>query len=185
MPRPKPATKRKLPAVTYGPRIPAPPPVPENSIFTIRPYRWHSQWVFDDPERGLVREPFVGGTDDIVTEAVAKFGLANAMMPGVGFVAIFSAQPFPGAMVTLEWVRPWHDGNIYRWKETGMEGYQCPALLRYFRTPPKAIYVQVKAVPGVGQDVPAPDGGDEMVPEPKRRPLPPLPPGYHLVEGDR
>ena len=32
----------------------------KNSIFVIKPYKWEMMWVFDDPNVGLVKEPFVG-----------------------------------------------------------------------------------------------------------------------------
>ena len=41
-----------------------------NSIFVIKPYKWEGFWVFDDPSVGLVKEPFVGGADSIIDEAV-------------------------------------------------------------------------------------------------------------------
>lgn len=31
----------------------------KNSIFVIEPYSWEGLWVFDDPNPGLVKEPFV------------------------------------------------------------------------------------------------------------------------------
>jgi len=35
----------------------------KNSIFVIKPLKWKTKWVFDDPNVGLDREPFVGGAD--------------------------------------------------------------------------------------------------------------------------
>lgn len=34
-----------------------------NAIFVIAPYKWEGMWVFDDPQVGLHREPFVSGAD--------------------------------------------------------------------------------------------------------------------------
>jgi hypothetical protein len=34
---------------------------------------------------------------------------------------------------------------VYRWPDKGMEGWLCPALLRYFSEAPAKLYVQVKA----------------------------------------
>jgi hypothetical protein len=112
----------------------------KNSIFAIRPYKWEGLWVFDDSAVGLVREPFVGGADTIID--VATRHIPDA---GPGFLALFSASSFPGAQMVLEWVREEGGGNVYRWPENGMEGWLCPALLRYFERAPEKLYVQVKA----------------------------------------
>jgi hypothetical protein len=115
----------------------------KNSIFVIKPYRWEGLWVFDDPSAGLVREPFVGGADTMIDVATANIPHADQ-----GFVAVFSAGYFPDARIVLEWVREEGGGNIYRWPEKGMEGWLCPALLRYFPSPPEKLYVQVKPAGG-------------------------------------
>jgi hypothetical protein len=44
----------------------------------------------------------------------------------------------------LEWRRADSDGNWYHSPEFNLEGWLCPALLRYFERAPRAIYVQVK-----------------------------------------
>ena len=113
----------------------------KNSIFVIKPYKWSGLWVFDDPAVGLVHEPFVGGADTMID--VATEHLPNA---GRGFLAVFSASRFPGAQIVLDWVREEAGGNVYCWPEKGMEGWLCPALLRYFERAPEKLYVQVKAV---------------------------------------
>ena len=112
----------------------------KNSIFVIKPYKWENMWVFDDPAVGLVREPFVGGADTMIDRATAH--IPNASQ---GFIAVFSAGYFPDAQIVLEWVREEGGGNVYCWAEKEMEGWLCPALLRYFPDPPGKLYIQVKA----------------------------------------
>ena len=112
----------------------------KKSIFVIKPYKWEGMWVFDDPAFGLVREPFVGGADTIIDVATAHIPNANK-----GFLAVFSASYFPDAQIVLEWAREDGGGDIYRWKDKEMEGWLCPALLRYFSEPPTKLYIQVKA----------------------------------------
>jgi hypothetical protein len=112
----------------------------KNSIFAIKPYKWEGLWVFDDPNVGLVKEPFVGGADTMIDVATAH--LPNAAK---GFVAVFSAGYFPDTQIVLERVREEGGGNVYRWQEKGMEGWLCPALLRYFDEPPAKLFIQVKA----------------------------------------
>src|SRR5215472_17581929 len=111
-----------------------------NSIFVIKPYKWEGLWVFDDPDVGLVKEPFVGGADTMIDVATAQ--IANAEK---GFLAIFSASYSPDAQIFLEWVREDGGGNVYRWADKGMEGWLCPALLRYFEQALAKLFVQVKA----------------------------------------
>jgi hypothetical protein len=111
-----------------------------NSIFVIKPYKWEGMWVFDDPNVGLVKEAFVGGTDTIIDHATAH--ILNASK---GFLVVFSAGYFPDAHIILEWVREDGGGNVYRWKEQEMEGWLCPALLKYFARPPQKLYIQVRA----------------------------------------
>ena len=108
----------------------------KNSIFVIKPYKWEGMWVFDDPNVGLVKEPFVGGADMMIDVATAHIPNASR-----GFIAVFSAGY---ARIVLEWVREEGGGNIYRWAEKDIEGWLCPALFRYFDRAPEKIYVQVK-----------------------------------------
>lgn len=114
-----------------------------NQLFAIKPYRWEGLWVFDAPERGLVREPLVAGIPEMIEQATQQAGIANADQ---GFVALFSKDPFPGADIVLHWVRGGETGDYYAW--AGLEGWLCPALLKYFPTPPRTIYVQVRAAEG-------------------------------------
>jgi hypothetical protein len=105
----------------------------------IHPYRYEGLWVFDDAATQLVREPFVGGMDLILDRITA--GIPDAAR---GFTIVFSAIPFPGHEHVLKWLREEMGGNTYRHVATGMEGWLCPALLKYFDTPPKTIYIQIK-----------------------------------------
>ncbi len=110
-----------------------------NSIFVIKPYKWHGMWVFDDPNVGLVQEPFVGGADTMIDRATDHIPNANE-----GFVAVFSASYFPDAQIVLDWRREESGGNVYHWPEREMEGWFCPALLKYFKKAPERLYIQVK-----------------------------------------
>ena len=113
-----------------------------NSIFVIKPYRALGLWVFDDEARGLVQEPFVGGTDTLIDLATQDF-----VSPDAGFAMLFSDSEFPGATLKLTWVRPELSGNVYHCDALGENGWLCPALLKYFSSPPANIYVQLKPLP--------------------------------------
>src|SRR5436305_1955620 len=91
------------------------------------------------PAVGLVQEPFVSGIPEMIDAAVRDIPDARQ-----GFVAVFSAGPFPGAQITLERTRAETGGTWYRWAQTGQEGWLCPALFRYFETAPEKLYIQVK-----------------------------------------
>ena len=108
-----------------------------NSIIAIHPYKAHGTWVFDDPSVGLRQEPFVSGADTIIDRLVADIPDAER-----GFTLVFSAQPFPGFQAEFEWRRAEMGGNWYYSRDAGMEGWLCPALLKYFASAPGKIYAQ-------------------------------------------
>jgi hypothetical protein len=116
-----------------------------NSIFVIEPYEWKGMWVFDDADRGLVKEPFVAGADTMIE--TAALGLLGRK---TDFVMVFSSVPFPGNQIALQWLRHEHGGDVYKSLTPGMmegeECWLCPALRLYFtEDAPKYIYVQLKA----------------------------------------
>jgi hypothetical protein len=114
-----------------------------NVINVIQPYWYLDMWVFDDPRVGLSAEPFVGGADTMIDRVTS--GIADARS---GFNMIFSGQPFPGHEFRLTWRREEGDGNVYYSADLDMEGWLCPALLRYFDDRPSEIYVQIKPTAG-------------------------------------
>jgi hypothetical protein len=99
-------------------------------------------WVFDDPRVGLVQEPFVSGADTMIDRIVADLPDAEH-----GFLLIFSNAPFPGHQYRLDWQREDGNGNWYYAAQLEMEGWLCPALLRYFSEPPKQLFIQIKNRP--------------------------------------
>lgn len=108
-----------------------------NSIMVISPYRYSGTWVFDDPAAGLTREPFVAGVPEMIDVLVADIPDADQ-----GFRLTFSAQEFPGFEKKLTWTRSDGTGNFYRLDDPEMEGWICPALLRYYTAAPPEIYVK-------------------------------------------
>ncbi len=136
-----------------------------NSITAIYPYQIGTLWVFDDPAVDLREEAFVAGIDKIMD-------LMTAHIPNAkdGFRLLFSANPFPGANVVMEHIekdRQTHwpatkwmkktfipviqRGDWYRHAETGMEGWLCPALLKYFDNAPTHIYVKLEVDEGAAE----------------------------------
>ena len=108
-----------------------------NSLIVIAPYKHLGMWVFDDQRVGLIQEPFVGGADEIID--VWTHDIPNAEK---GFRLIFSDSPFPGSDLKLEWRRPELSGNIYYCSAFDKEGWLCPALLKYFDSPPMELHAK-------------------------------------------
>ena len=106
----------------------------------INPYKFSGQWVFDDDDTGLVKEPFVAGIDVMIDKLVS--GLNK---PSDGFLLIFSGSEFPSYDIKLEWRREDCGGNWYWCEEYSMEGWLCPALFKYFDVAPKEIFAKAKA----------------------------------------
>ena len=113
-----------------------------NVINVIAPYRYLDMWVFDDPRVGLEAEPFVGGADTMIDRVTAHIPNADK-----GFIMVFSQTPFPDHQFRLEWRREERGGNMYHSQELEIEGWLCPALMRYFDAVPSEIYVQIKPKP--------------------------------------
>ena len=112
---------------------------PAKPIFMILPYRLMDCWVFDDEERGLYQEPFVGTTNEILDRMVSDKRIHNG---GKKFRMFFSEFAFAKFDYALVWSRTQNGGNVYL-SSFGMEGWLCPALLKYFPSAPKILYVKV------------------------------------------
>lgn len=110
-----------------------------NSILVIHPYQYQGTWVFDDPQVGLVQEPFVAGADVIIDRMVEKIPNASA-----GVTMLFSDQRFPGAQYEFVWRREEFAGNWYYSPKFDLEGWLCPALFKYFDKAPERLYVEVR-----------------------------------------
>lgn len=109
-----------------------------NAILVIAPY-WHAgTWVFDDPDRGLVKEPFVSGIPEMIDELVRDIPDARA-----GFRLLFSATPFPGHQSVFARHRSEFGGTWYR-GGAGAEGWLCPALFKYFDEAPAELYAKAE-----------------------------------------
>lgn len=110
-----------------------------NAIMVFTPYWYNGTWVFDDSAVGLRREPFVAGVPEMIDVLVKDIPDAKA-----GFRLLFSANPFPGSQKKLTWVRGDSVGNSYRLDNPPMEGWLCPAMFKYYKAPPKTIYIKVE-----------------------------------------
>jgi hypothetical protein len=110
-----------------------------NAMMVITPYWYNGTWVFDDPAVGLRREPFVAGVPQMIDVLVGDIPDAKD-----GFRLLFSTNPFPGYQKKLTWVRGDSGGNYYKLDSPPMEGWICPAMFKYYKAPPKVIYVKAE-----------------------------------------
>ena len=109
-----------------------------NSIFSIRPYRYSGMWVFDDDRVGLVKEPFVEGMPEIIDYILAQKGL-----PQTSFNLLFSATELPNPDAVLIKDEPFAGGTWYEHQKTDMRGWLCPALFLYFKNAPERLYLKI------------------------------------------
>ena len=90
-----------------------------------------------------MQEPFISGVDVLIDRALEAKGIKNGEN---GFRLIFSAGQFPGLDFMLKWVREGDGGNWYYSEDFQIEGWFCPALLKYFEEAPEEIYVKFEGV---------------------------------------
>lgn len=108
-----------------------------NSLLSIHIYRYNNLWVFDDPDVGLVKEPFISGIDTMISHYVNLLQLDEC-----GFTVIFSTSPFPEYHTELQWDYHSMDGNWYRSVELDFSGWLCPAMYLYFNDAPDKLFIK-------------------------------------------
>lgn len=108
-----------------------------NAIMTIVPYADYGTWVFDDPAKGLVKEPFVLGIPEMINVMVADIPNARG-----GFRLNFMASkpPRTSDVFHLKKVHEEDGGAWYRDTRTRLVGWLCPATLNYFPAFPDEIW---------------------------------------------
>jgi hypothetical protein len=109
----------------------------KNSINIITPYRSNGMWVFDDDRHGLFHEPFVAGADKFLDYLTADIPNSTE-----GFNLVFSSEFFPDYTLYVKWTKSGGSGNWYYSEKYNLEGWLCPALLKYFDEPPKEIFAK-------------------------------------------
>lgn len=116
--------------------------MPTSSPLAIRTYKFDGVWVFDAPEHGLVREPFVCGMSEIID--VLAIDIANQAQ---GVLLHFSDRPFAGHESHLSRLHEEHGGYWYEDENLEMRGWLCPAALHYYPGGhPPDLYLLVSAV---------------------------------------
>ena len=111
-----------------------------NAINIIHPYQYEGQWVFDDKSKDLDKEPFVAGADTLLDTILDTFKYSKNKMS-----IVFSANDFPGSRFSVEKVTEYgpDGGTDYFAQEFNHKLWLCPALLKYFNSPPESIHFQI------------------------------------------
>lgn len=121
----------------------------DNSLFTMRVYRHEGMWVFDNPAVDLIKEPFVAGADTIFDEIAYGYDKQFETSDKIKIDIVFSSKEFPGWEHMCEHTGKQYDGNTYVMCATTIptlknhDLWLCPALLKYFSTPPRTLFMSV------------------------------------------
>jgi len=103
-----------------------------NDLFTIVVDYNQGIWAFDYDPLGVVREPFVAGTDEFFaywyTNRLTD-GLAPE--PGIKIRVTFSKREFPDSEY-LRFTGEEFGGVTWIHEDTGKQGWLCPCLWKFF-----------------------------------------------------
>mgnify|MGYP003632183123 CR=1 FL=1 len=111
-----------------------------NQLNIVHPYMWFDQWVFDDPDVDLVREPFVAGADTMLSHVTKDADRCTL---------VFSKESFPTHNFKIKRSSikaPVGTNYIYDTPMGSLNVWLCPALFKYFKRAPKNIYFEVKNI---------------------------------------
>lgn len=111
----------------------------KNSILILQPYLLNGIWVFDDPTKGIKREPFVGQVNRWIDNLVKD-------IPGAekGFNLLFSSEPFPEYAAEYDYLNLEFGGADYYHEESETIGWICSCLFIYFKEAPAKIYARAE-----------------------------------------
>ena len=119
-------------------------------INMIYPYCVGTLWVFDDPDTGLVKEPFVKGSSTIIDLMFYRIAEDPAYFlyreEGYATLLFSDKNVFKGSshnVFFLERGKEEDGGCWYKEAVSGQEGWLCPQLFKYFDSPPETIYAKL------------------------------------------
>lgn len=115
-----------------------------NNIFILEPTRSrYGIWTFDDVNTGLVQEPFVGETNDLIDLMVREKG-HSIQDASKGIALMFSPEPFPGYQSEIVLTETSPHGSTYHCEKWNINPWLCPALYRYFPAAPQRLFSMIK-----------------------------------------
>ena len=123
-----------------------------NAVNQIEVYWTGYTWAFDDHRVGLIEEPFVAGTEVIISDAIEREhgSLVLKKAKENGIVITFSKTMLPYVEDAARFVL--HERfdklghGMYIDNFTGRVGWLCPATLHYFKDYPEYIYANIKVI---------------------------------------
>lgn len=115
-----------------------------NAIYSIHPTWQDGVLAFDDPARGLSREPFVAGADEVLRSLASR--VSDRCREG--FTLLFSDGPFPGSQIRVVRKEADYGGNWYESEDGSLRGWLCPALYRYYPVAPDSLYLEIREPKG-------------------------------------
>ena len=118
--------------------------LPENSLFKLTIYYVANAWCFDDDKRGLITEPFVLGSSEMMDEVIKSTG--QELDRTKKYDITFSRNPFPEYDASFSRLTKEYDGYWYKMDGCDMKGWLCPATTLYFGDHPYKIYLSVSLV---------------------------------------
>lgn len=135
-----------------------------NSIFTIKCYKLKNVWYFDDKERGIVREPFVLGSSELIEFLLRKKGFQKKNTCTLAFSESYIPE-YDARLIVDEYTRPLkvvgsqiinnrtlpkyeedmekEPESAYYLDESGKKCWLCPAQLKYFGKVAPLIYAKI------------------------------------------
>jgi hypothetical protein len=106
---------------------------------TLTIYKDNGVWMFDDPEKGIEREPFVDGSTELIDFILKEFNLFQGSHRGIDLK--FSLHQEEDDMVKVNKIKDMGDDwASYEYKN--MTGSLCPVTLQYFAKHPDHFYVK-------------------------------------------
>jgi hypothetical protein len=105
-----------------------------NEINILHPYQMDGAWIFDDPEIDIHGQPIICGIP----------GVINKVMKGATrFTVHISQAPFQNYNTVLVKLKD-SDEGWYKFINTDIKGWLCPAFLKYFPDYPDEIYLRIE-----------------------------------------
>lgn len=116
------------------------------NIFEI--YKEGSLWLFDDPDKELIREPFVTETSIVIDTMLQKhldFYKIKGPLPTEAILFITSEFFGPHVFRRLyDGKDPATEGTTYQMDNENTAIWLCPALLKYYPAAPAQLFMSVR-----------------------------------------
>ena len=107
-------------------------------MMTLTIYKNNGVWMFDDPEKGIEKEPFVDGFSELIDFVLKEFNLFQGSHRGIDIE--FSLNRDRPEMIKIEKIQNLDD-DWASYKYKNMIGSLCPVTLKYFGKHPDSFYV--------------------------------------------